>query len=92
MQISLLTCAPGEELYARFGHTALRVVDPANQVDIVFNYGIFDFDTEQFYWKFVKGETWYELGASSMPAKEFVPLPGKTDPSSWLMTRLYVPN
>lgn len=66
MQISLLTCAPGEELYARFGHTALRVVDPANQVDIVFNYGIFDFDTEQFYWKFVKGETWYELGASSM--------------------------
>lgn len=66
MRISLLTCAPGEELYARFGHTALRVYDPANETDIVFNYGIFDFDTEQFYWKFVKGETWYELGAAPM--------------------------
>ena len=66
MRISLLTCAPGEELYARFGHTALRVSDPANKIDYVFNYGIFDFNTEQFYWKFVRGETWYELGASSM--------------------------
>lgn len=64
MRISLLTCAPGEELYARFGHTALRVSDPANKIDYVFNYGIFDFNTDHFYWKFVKGETWYELGAS----------------------------
>ena len=63
-RISLLTCAPGEELYARFGHTALRVCDTANDMDIVFNYGIFDFNTDHFYWKFVKGETWYELGAT----------------------------
>lgn len=66
MRISLLTCSPGEELYAKFGHTALRVYDSINDIDIVFNYGIFDFATEQFYWKFVKGETWYELGASPM--------------------------
>lgn len=63
-RISLLTCAPGEELYARYGHTALRVNDPENDLDIVFNYGIFDFNTDHFYWKFVRGETWYELGAS----------------------------
>ncbi len=63
-RISLLTCAPGEELYARYGHTALRVNDPGNDLDIVFNYGIFDFNTDHFYWKFVRGETWYELGAS----------------------------
>lgn len=64
--ISLLTCAPGQELYARYGHTALRVCDPENGMDIVLNYGIFDFAKEHFYWKFVKGETWYELGASPM--------------------------
>lgn len=66
-RISLLTCTPGEELYARYGHTAIRVFDPQNRLDLVFNYGIFDFDTDHFYWKFVRGETWYELGSSAMP-------------------------
>ena len=66
-QISLLTCTPGKELYARYGHTAIRVQDPQNRMDLVFNYGIFDFNTDHFYWKFVKGETWYELGATTMP-------------------------
>lgn len=63
-QISLLTCTPGDELYARYGHTAIRVQDPENDLDVVFNYGIFDFNTDHFYWKFVRGETWYELGAA----------------------------
>ena len=63
-RVSLLTCTPGEELYARYGHTAIRVNDPTNDLDVVFNYGIFDFNTDHFYWKFVRGETWYELGAS----------------------------
>lgn len=63
--ISLITCTPGEELYARYGHTALRVCDPASGMDVTFNYGIFSFDVDHFYWKFVKGETWYSLGATS---------------------------
>ena len=63
-RLSLITCTPGAELYARYGHTALRLYDPDGEVDITFNYGIFDFNTDHFYWKFVRGETWYELGAS----------------------------
>ncbi|MBR0195767.1 MAG: DUF4105 domain-containing protein [Paludibacteraceae bacterium] len=63
--ISLVTCAPGQELYARYGHTAIRVCDPEYPFDILFNYGIFSFNTDHFYWKFVKGETWYSLGTSS---------------------------
>jgi hypothetical protein len=66
-QISLITCTPGTELYERYGHTALRVFDSINAIDITFNYGIFDFNTDHFYWKFIKGETWYQLGASSTP-------------------------
>lgn len=62
-EISLLTCAPGEELYARYGHTALRVSDPEQAIDWVFNYGLFDFHTEHFYLKFMRGETYYMLGA-----------------------------
>lgn len=61
-QISLITCAPGEELYERYGHTAIHVCDSDNNLDVVFNYGIFSFETEHFYWKFVKGETYYQLG------------------------------
>ncbi len=60
--ISLLTCSPGEEVYAKFGHTAIRIVDKKNAFDIVFNYGIFSFETSNFYYKFIKGETDYQLG------------------------------
>jgi hypothetical protein len=60
--ISLITCSPGEEVYAKFGHTAIRLNDKAKGVDIVFNYGLFSFETESFYFKFIKGETDYQLG------------------------------
>ena len=60
--VSLITCSPGEEVYSKFGHTAIRVKDKVNNVDVVFNYGIFSFETEHFYYKFIKGETDYQLG------------------------------
>ena len=60
--ISLITCSPGEEVYSKFGHTAIRINDPKNGNDFVFNYGIFSFETENFYYKFIKGETDYQLG------------------------------
>ena len=69
-RVSLLTCAPGEELYARYGHTAIRIADDSLGIDWVFNYGIFDFDTEAFYWKFVRGETYYQLGVC--PTNQFM--------------------
>ncbi|MDD5184532.1 MAG: DUF4105 domain-containing protein, partial [Paludibacter sp.] len=59
--ISLITCSPGEEVYSKFGHTAIRVKDPVNGIDVVFNYGIFSFETNNFYYKFIKGETDYQL-------------------------------
>lgn len=64
-QISLLTCGPGNELYSVFGHTAIRVYDPATGVDYVYNYGMFDFDTGNFYLKFVKGDLQYFVGVDS---------------------------
>lgn len=62
-RVSLLTCSPGEEVYALFGHTAIRVVDEAAGLDVVFNYGLFSFDEPNFIWRFVLGETDYLLGA-----------------------------
>jgi len=60
--ISLITCSPGEEVYSKFGHTAIRINDSTNGLDLVFNYGIFSFETANFYFKFIKGETDYQLG------------------------------
>ncbi len=62
-RVSLLTCTPGNEAYSKYGHSALRVVDPAQAVDVTFNYGVFNFNTKGFYLKFVRGETWYQLDA-----------------------------
>jgi len=62
--ISILTCAPGDELYSVFGHTAIRVSDPVQQLDMVFNYGTFDFSTPFFYVKFGHGSLDYLLSVS----------------------------
>jgi hypothetical protein len=63
--ISVLTCSAGEELYSVFGHTAIRVSDPENEVDLVFNYGTFDFNTPFFYLKFGHGNLDYLLSVST---------------------------
>jgi hypothetical protein len=58
----LITCAPGTETYSVYGHSALRVVMPGTQSDIVYNWGVFDFNTPNFIWKFAKGRLNYMLG------------------------------
>ena len=62
IRFSLLTCAPGSEIYAHFGHTAIRYENYTRKIDLVFNYGMFNFREPHFVWRFVKGETDYQLG------------------------------
>lgn len=64
-QVSIFTCDRGAELYSTFGHTALRIQDPENALDVVYNYGYFDFRTENFYFKFVKGDLQYFVQLTS---------------------------
>ncbi|MBP5260246.1 MAG: DUF4105 domain-containing protein [Paludibacteraceae bacterium] len=63
-EISLLTCSPGDEIYELFGHTGIHVYDP-EAFDVVVNYGLFDFDQENFIGRFVKGQTDYCVGSSN---------------------------
>ena len=65
LQVSILTCAPGEDVYTAWGHTAIRIIDSAKQTDIVFNFGTFDFDTPNFLVEFVKGNLNYFLSADN---------------------------
>jgi hypothetical protein len=63
--VSVLTCAPGPETYALFGHSALRITDPLRGFDRVYNYGTFDFETPHFYWRFMRGDLQYFLSVNS---------------------------
>jgi hypothetical protein len=63
-QISLITYSPGEELYQAFGHSAIRVKDDLLGIDRLYNFGVFDFDTPNFYLKFAHGELRYQLAVS----------------------------
>lgn len=58
----LVTCEPGYAVYARFGHSGLRVYDPENNIDDVFHWGLFSFDTPNFIGRFISGNTDYEMG------------------------------
>lgn len=62
---SVLTCGPGNDFYTTFGHSALRICDTARGIDLVYNYGTFDFNTPHFYWKFTRGKLDYMLGRST---------------------------
>ncbi len=63
IEVSILTCTPGKDMYAKFGHTALRVRDYTVHRDVVFNYGCFDYNANNFVLKFLLGQTDYLLDA-----------------------------
>lgn len=65
IDISLLTCGPGNESYSYYGHTALRIHDKRDQRDMVVNYGMFSFEQEHFVWRFIFGLTDYQMGMVS---------------------------
>ena len=65
LQVSVLTCAAGEDIYTVWGHTAVRVIDSTKGTDIVFNYGTFDFNEPNFLAKFIKGSLLYFVSANN---------------------------
>ena len=71
LQISLLTCGPGNEVYEYYGHSAIRVLrtDSAG-LDLTFNYGVFSFNTNNFALKFAMGKTDYMCVAQ--PTADFI--------------------
>ncbi len=64
LRISVLTCAPGDELYSSFGHSAIRIIDSTQHTDIVYNWGTFDISVPNFYMKFARGKLLYFLSTA----------------------------
>lgn len=69
VDISLLTCSPGNQVWSLYGHTAIRYTDRFNHIDLVINYGIFSFAQKNFILRFVFGRTDYQMGIE--PFDEF---------------------
>ena len=62
--MSLLTCAP-ERKYIPYSDTLPSVTKILHKgIDVVFNYGLFSFNTPNFIFRFSLGETDYQLGAT----------------------------
>ncbi|QTE23063.1 lipoprotein N-acyltransferase Lnb domain-containing protein [Polaribacter cellanae] len=60
-EVSIVTAGPGSELYEAFGHSAIRVKDPLLKLDLIYNYGMFDFNAPNFYINFAQGKLYYKL-------------------------------
>ena len=56
--VSLVTYYPGSMEYELYGHAGIKV-SFANGHGIFYNYGIFDFNSPNFVYRFIKGETDY---------------------------------
>ena len=57
LTVSIVTCDPGPDVYELCGHAAIRIRNAG--MDSVWNYGIFDFTSPNFIYRFCKGETDY---------------------------------
>ncbi|MCM1021133.1 MAG: DUF4105 domain-containing protein [Muribaculum sp.] len=72
VEVSLLICSPGQEVYELEGHAGIRLRNKSAGYDVVVNYGLFDFQSPNFIYRFVKGETDYMVGATDF--SNFCPL------------------
>ena len=71
-EISVLTFGPGQHLNDAFGHSGFRIKDSITKLDVVFNYGVYDFNTPNFYTKFAQGRLNYKMGVNySQPLLDF---------------------
>ena len=66
VDISLLTCGPGNEVWSYYGHSALRIQDKMHGSDVAVNWGMFSFRQNFFILRFVFGLTDYQIGIYPM--------------------------
>ena len=61
--VSVLTFGPGDAIFERYGHNAIRVRDRVTGSDLAYNWGMFSFDDPGFLRRFLSGETRYWVAA-----------------------------
>ena len=62
-EIAVVTLGPYQgEPWSAFGHNGFRVTDPARGLDWFYDYGLYDFNQENFFLNFAKGLLRYQVG------------------------------
>lgn len=64
VELGLLTCSPGKEIYSYYGHTAIRYKNEQRGIDVAINYGLFNYHRPHFIIRFVFGLCDYEMGVT----------------------------
>jgi hypothetical protein len=69
VSVYLLTIGQGDLVWERFGHNAIGVRDQRAKSDVVYNWGLFDFEQPGFIRRFVLGEmTYWMAGMDAGPS------------------------
>jgi len=59
LTVYVMTMGPGSLVWERFGHNAIWIQDALRGTDKAYNYGLFDFEQENFILRFVQGRMLY---------------------------------
>ncbi|HET9484433.1 MAG TPA: DUF4105 domain-containing protein [Xanthomonadales bacterium] len=59
LEVALVTIGPGDIYWTRFGHNAIVINDRATDRARIYNFGIFDFDSKDFFLEFLRGRMMY---------------------------------
>jgi len=65
--VYLMTFGQGDAVWERYGHNAIRIVDPAAGTDLAYSWGEFDFDQPNFIGRFLTGDTKYAMRSIDAP-------------------------
>jgi len=89
LEVALLTFGPGAEVWEKFGHNAIVVLDRSTGQASAYDYGRFDFRQENFVLRFAQGRMWYSMGES--PAQRVIDVYTRYDRSIWLQELAMTP-
>lgn len=81
-EVLLVTIGPGALIWERFGHNGLWIRDPENGIDRIYHWGLFDFQANNFWPKFLKGYMDYSIG--SIDSSSFFQFNMENDRDIWL--------
>jgi len=63
LTVWLVTAGPGDEVWERYGHNSLRILNTTTGRDVSYNWGIFAFQQVDFITRFLQGRMLYRMAA-----------------------------
>lgn len=67
LSVSLVTTGQGDEIWEKFGHSAIWIHDARTGTDVAYNWGLFDFAQPGFVRRFLRGQMLYWMAGLDEP-------------------------